>query len=326
MKNLVLAITTFNRKDYLKSCVESFMATRNSSYLWTLVIADDGSTDGTLEFINELEYADTEIIVIANNRIGVHQQMNSILSTLENIDYDFCFKSDDDITFFKSGWDDLYYKTAIESGCHHLVFCDQNWCSEQLLDTKVKSQNLIGAVPMLHAHGFFYTFTPQVVEKVGFMDVDTFGYRGMGHVDYTMRCARAGFTNIDTPWDVINSNSYISATKQNYHSVIPNGTTSVYDAFNRDRKEKIILQKNRIYVKNQEIDSALYSKFKDELVLALSNKVIHFEKEKEELISWYETEIKKISSWYLSQYKHLPKWYLKLGKLFKLIKLKDESK
>ena len=45
---------------------------------------------------------------------------------------------------------------------------------------------------MLHAHGFFYTFSPEVIKKVGSMDTQSFGFRGMGHVDFSMRCARAG--------------------------------------------------------------------------------------------------------------------------------------
>ena len=77
----------------------------------------------------------------------------------------------------------------------------------------------MGNVPILHAHGFFYTLTPQLVKKVGFVDINSFSFRGMGHVDYTTRCARARFTSETAPWDVIDSNSFISATKHAYQSV-----------------------------------------------------------------------------------------------------------
>ena len=324
MDTFVLTITTFNRIEYLKECLDTWNKTRSKDVTWQLVVADDGSNDGTLEYLKQLKFEDCEVNIIRNNRIGVHQQMNTILSHLANINFDFCFKIDDDISFLKSGWDELYHKIAMTSGNHHLVFCDESWGKEQFLDKSIieKDKNLIGRVPMMHAHGFFYTITPQILEKVGYMDVQSFGFRGMGHVDYTVRCARAGFTNEETPWDILDSNSYISATKQDYQSVLPNRATSVYDSFNRERKEKVILQRNRIYVKNQEIDLDLYSKFKEELIDALSDKVIHFDKEKKELISWYDSEIKKINEWHLDQYKHLPKWYLKFGKLFKILKLK----
>lgn len=51
--------------------------------------------------------------------------MNTVLNYLETINYDFFFKVNDDITFLKSGWDELYYKTTIKTRNHHLIFCDQ---------------------------------------------------------------------------------------------------------------------------------------------------------------------------------------------------------
>ena len=320
MKNFILAITTYNRYEYLKECIYTWEITRNATASWQLVIADDGSNDGTLEYLDSLIIEKAEIIVIKNKRFGVNQQMNTILNYLESIDYDFCFKIDDDLTFLKQGWDDLYYQTAIDTGNHHLVFCDQNWCAEQLVDTPKMEGDLIGKVPMLHAHGLFYTFTPQVIKKVGFMDVESFGFRGMGHVDFTMRCAKAGYTSKDMPWDLLNSNEYISATKNNYKSVLPSTPIHVYDEYNRAKKERVILQENRIYVSNKPIEANLYTNFKEELIEALSNKVVNFESNKKEIVSWYDTEILKIKNWYINQYDHLPKWYIKLGKIFKLLK------
>ncbi|RYM34014.1 glycosyltransferase [Brumimicrobium glaciale] len=324
MKHFILAITTFNRIEYLIECLNTWNRTKSNDVAWQLVIADDGSDDGTLEYLDQLEFENCEIIILKNNRIGVHQQMNTILSHLKNVDFNFCFKVDDDVTFLKSGWDHLYHDAALNLGNDHLVFCDEKWSTEQFLEKPIleKGSALIGRVPTMHAHGFFYTLSPQIIEKVGFMDVHSFGFRGMGHVDFTTRCARAGFTNEETPWDVVDSNAYISATKDEYHSVLPNTTTGVYDSFNRDKKEKVILQRNRIYVKNQDIDLDLYSKFKEELIIALSNKVTHFDNEKRELVTWYDSEMKKTSMWYSSQYKNLPNWYLKLGKVFKILKLK----
>lgn len=320
MNHFILSITTFNRLEYLKSCVTSFVKTRSHNYNWTLIIADDGSTDGTIDYLDTLKIDKTKVVVLKNKRLGVHQQMNTILSHLENINYDFCFKIDDDITFLKSGWDELYYKVAMETGNDHLVFCDKNWCSEQFLEGEILKNNLVGNVPILHAHGFFYTLTPQVIDKVGFMDVDSFGYRGMGHVDFTMRCARAGFTSEDTPWDVLNSNTYISATKHDYKSVLPATPIHVYDTYNRVQKESTIFQENRVYIPYQAINTNLHTKFKEELIEALSDKVVNFELEKKEVVDWYGNEIEKIKDWHKNQYNYLPRWYLSIGKVFKIFK------
>ncbi len=320
MKNFVIAITTYNRVEYLKKCIHTWVETKNNNVSWVLVVADDGSTDGTLDYLSSLNIENTTIVILQNNRLGVHQQMNTILSSLENTDYDFCFKVDDDITFLKPGWDKLYYETAQQTGSHHLIFCDENWCSEQFLEKPKTEKTLIGNVPMLHAHGFFYTFSPEVIKKVGSMDTQSFGFRGMGHVDFSMRCARAGYTNEDTPWDVLNSNQYISATKQDYKSVLPNSTTAAYDEFNRKRKEEIIQDKQRVFIPQKDIDPDIYIKFKGDLIKALSDKVTNFEVEKSELISWYENEFSTQKKWYSNRFDYLPNWYIKLGKIFKLFK------
>lgn len=320
MNTLILAITTYNRIEYLRECILSWKNTKTEDSNWILIVADDSSDDGTIEYLEALNIENTDVVILKNKRLGVHQQMNTILNYLENIEYDFCFKVDDDITFLKPGWDNLYYNTAIKTGFHHLVFCDKNWGKEQFLETKIVTDNLVGRIPMLHVQGCFYTFSPDVTKKVGFMDVDSFGFRGMGHVDFTMRCARAGFTNPKTPWDIAHSNSYISATKQEYKSVMPAMPIHVYDAFNRETKENVILKENRIHIAKQPKKIKLYTEFKQEIIEAMSVKIVNFEEEKKEIVSWYDIEILKIKDWYTNQYGYLPNWYLKLGKIFKLFK------
>jgi len=320
MKTFVLAITTVNRRAYLKSCIDSFINTRNRSYNWKIILADDGSEDGTIEYIDNLQFVDIDIIIIKNYKIGVHQQMNSIFNKLENIVFDFCFKVDDDLTFLKSGWDDLYYQNAIKTGFYHLVFCDQTWCSDQLFSKVQKNDSLTGMIPLLNVQGSFYTLTPEILKNVGYMDVSSFGYRGMGHVDYTMRCARAGYTNSNTPWDINNSNQYLTTFKLDYKGVFDSIKIDIYDNFYRKEKEDIIQTNNRVYIPYQSIDKELLSKFKDRLIEAYTNKVTVFNKEKYDLSSWYENEIEKTKLWYNNQYNHLPNWYIQLGKIFKLIR------
>ena len=116
MKNFVIAITTYNRVEYLKKCIHTWVETKNNNVSWVLVVADDGSTDGTLDYLSSLNIENTTIVILQNNRLGVHQQMNTILSSLENTEYDFCFKVDDDITFLKPGWDKFIMKLHNKQG------------------------------------------------------------------------------------------------------------------------------------------------------------------------------------------------------------------
>ena len=49
-------MTTYNRKEYLQNFIDSFAETIDSHSRWGLIVADDGSTDGSLEWLKyELE-------------------------------------------------------------------------------------------------------------------------------------------------------------------------------------------------------------------------------------------------------------------------------
>lgn len=318
MNNFILAITTYNRLSYLKGLIDSWKKTKSENINWHIVIADDGSNDGTIKYIESLRIADTQLTLIKNNRLGVHQQMNTIIKKLETIDFDFCFKVDDDIEFLKPGWDNLYYKTVINTGYEHLVFCEDKWSQEQFLNNEIFKGDLVSKINILNVQGCFYTLTPNIINKVGYFDAKQFGFRGMGHVDYTARCCRAGYNDINNPFDVKNSNEYISAKKNNYQSSINKEFINRYDSFKRKEKEIIILNNNRIYIPLVDIDSDIYIKFEKEL---LNISFLEIEKQQniinkqKQTIEWFENENKKIKSYYNKKYEFLPKWYKVIGSL-----------
>ncbi len=288
----VLAITSFNRLEYLKVCLNSWKRTKGD-HEWTVIIADDGSNDGTQNYI-KTEFSDA--ILIQNDRSGVHNQVNSILKELTKLDFDLCFKIDDDIEFLKSGWDQLYYNKAKETGYWHLVYSEPNWAKEQELKEPVRDKGLIGNNNLLNVHGFFYTISKDMLEKVGYFDVENFGFRGMGHVDYTARACRAGFNQIEHPFDVEGSENYISAHKEAYEGAIPSKLIMAYDSYHRKRKEAII-QQNRIFIplKDNQVN---YDQFQQELPKAFEFAL----EEKQKEIEWYQ-----------NTYEVLPKWWKKIG-------------
>ncbi|MCB0478723.1 MAG: glycosyltransferase family 2 protein [Crocinitomicaceae bacterium] len=296
----VLAITTYNRLDYLRELLATWEQTRGD-HDWKLIVADDGSNDGTLEFLDQLDFTDKK--VIKNHRIGVHNQMNSILKSLTEMDFDFCFKVDDDIRFLQKGWDDLYYSKAMETGFHHLVFHESKWAEEQKLENPKKENGLVAHNAPLNVHGFFYTISPEMIQKVGYFDVENFGFRGMGHVDYTGRACRAGFNDLAHPFDVEGSDKYLSAYREEYNGALPSNMIQAYDNFHRKRKEEIIL-KERVFVD-----------FKDNSV--------NFESFQKELPEAFEFELErkqKEIEWYQNTYEKLPKWWKKIGALIRKTK------
>jgi len=238
----VLAITTYNRCAYLRQCIKTWVDTRSPDVSWRLIVADDGSTDSTLNFISSLHIPDTTIDIIKNNRDGVHHQTNTILKCLDNSKFDLCFKVDDDVYFEYPSWDMLYYKAILDSGYEHLCLYDPTWKHAK---TKVDHGALVGLTDATSVMGCFFTLTQNIINKVGFFDTKQFGKSGLGHTDYTARCCRAGFNEYSAPLDVRGSYKFIRLqSRENYRPAVSMAIR------NKENTEEV-LQRKLTLVQNQ---------------------------------------------------------------------------
>ncbi len=297
----ILAITTYNRLNYLKKLISSFIKTI-ANQNWQIIIADDGSTDGTIEYIENLQFNNIPLTLIKNNRQGVHHQFNTIIRKLETIDFDYCFKCDDDIEFIKPGWETHYINSIKKSGYDHLCHFDPTWRTEKNFKKPVVKEGLISYCAGKDVQGAFFTITPNMVKIIGYMDVENFGFRGVGHVDYTMRACRAGFNDINHPFDVVNSNEFIGHQRENYSSAMDK---HLQNALERDeetkRKYELINDTSRLYIPFNANASKLDLSKENEL---LKLRIEALENEKQ---------------WYENTYGHQPLWLIRLGKVIKLI-------
>lgn len=267
----VLAVTTYNRLSFLKLFINSWIKYRNVYAEWILIIADDGSTDGTIEYIDNLELL-VKKIIIKNDRRGIHHQVNQIIKYLSSIEFDICFKSDDDLEFLQKGWDDKYFEAVKSSGYDHLVFHDERWPGGKFKGCKhkVEEGKVISRIDAYNCQGAFYTITPKVIKEVGYFDVKIFGLCGYGHVDYTARCCRAGLNREDTLFDLRESNDYLRNKVQDYVEA-PNEMRLIENTPELlEIKYKTLYNDNRIYVPYNEIKRSLSCK---------KNKVIYLVKD-----------------------------------------------
>lgn len=205
----VLAVTTYNRLHYLQECLSGFLRTRSEDLNWTVMVADDGSTDGTLPYLERfpLDY------LVVNPRCGVAHQTNTLLQILAGRDFDYCFKCDDDIVFRKPGWDRLYVRAVRASGWDHLAFDHPefnggDWCRDYRLDQPVRRGPLLAMVAAEGVKGCFYTLTPRVLKRVGYLDSVNF-FHGLEHTDYSLRCGRAGLASPELAFDAAGSHAFL---------------------------------------------------------------------------------------------------------------------
>ena len=217
-RRLIFAVTTFDRRDYLRECLESWAATRNPAHQWFLIVADDGSQDGTLDYLFRARLG-VDCHVIRNDRRSVGGQTNTIFDLCRLRNFEVGFKADDDIVFKKSGWDDLYLDAMRASGFQHLcqlnirLWNDERRPSRPLVAERPlaidRSGSCLAYTDVYNCMGCFFTFTPDTLAAVGDVDEANFPIRGDWHIDYSARLCRAGFNRVETFFDAKGSNDYI---------------------------------------------------------------------------------------------------------------------
>lgn len=217
-KLFILGITTYNRSSYLNDTLLSLIETLDEGNDYLIVIADGCSKDKTDETINNIKFNENISVVIIKNALHyIYRQSNSILSYSTNFDFNFGFILNDDILFLKKGWISKYYNAYIRNKIDHLVYFDINFKKSD--HTYYNSnKTLISYVIAKNCQGALFTFTQKVINDVGYFDEENFKIRGHSHIDFTIRCCRMNFNNINMLYDIVDSNSYIKLSNRQYIS------------------------------------------------------------------------------------------------------------
>jgi hypothetical protein len=203
---------------YLKDCIDTLLKTLQKNNDYILIFADGCSEDDTINLIHSFNYANNiSLVIIQNPNHFIYRQSNSILKYSLNFNYNLGFLINDDLVFLKTGWDDLYYRVSKEDNISHIVYFGIN--TKAKLHEKIhKNNNLISYTDANKCQGAFFTFTKEVINNVGYFDEENFKIRGHSHIDFTIRCCRNNYNNINTLYDVINSNDYINLNTNLYFS------------------------------------------------------------------------------------------------------------
>ena len=250
----IIGITTFNRLPYLKECISSLFNYLSNDIDYILILADGNSSDGTQEYIKNLSLENNiSLYLICNYEHFIYRQSNSILSYSNNFNFDYGFLINDDIIFLKSNWDTYYYNTSIKSKYDHLVFYDINHKKSNHI---IKNNLLISYCDAMNCQGAFFTFTKELINKVGYFDEHKFKIRGHSHIDYTIRCCRNKFNNENKLYDALESHKYIKLNINNYVSSfnkLPLYLRELYKVtlFELEKRLLILKDKNRNYIKDE---------------------------------------------------------------------------
>lgn len=251
----VIGITTVNRPYFFKDCVRSIIESMDDSVNYVLLVSN-GSKNMYEQYqqiydhiCNEEMMRDNlKVNIFQNNLQYINYQSNLILKTASEIDFDYGFIINDDVKTEK-GWDKTYYERSIKYNCQHM-------CTNlNTKDTEVVNEDMKTNGSVLKSNGIMLTFTKDIINKVGYFNEIDFKVRGHSHVDYSMRCCKAGFNSIERFLDIKESNELIKlleADLYNYANAIERSDTyerylHFVDVAEKDRRDAIINDMSRIY-------------------------------------------------------------------------------
>lgn len=195
-----IGITTYNRPDYLKQCLEgvkNVLPVVDSVWVY-----NDGSKRKEYDEV----YKENEEIKVkhAQKNKGVANAKNWLLKQLIKEGCDYLFLLEDDIILKSPKAVTKYIEKSKASGIEHFMFAHHGEANKGKLVYATRGlelyRNPIGAWCM---------YTKNVIEEVGYFD-EVF-INAWEHVEHSWRIARAGYT---PSWgmsvvDVINSKQYM---------------------------------------------------------------------------------------------------------------------
>ncbi len=180
-----IGIVTYNRRDILSDTIDKVRAfTRQPNA--ALVVADDGSSDGTLAMLR-----DKQVPVITGVNMGIAWNKNRALFLLSHmLDCETVILLEDDTRPTRSGWEAAWMEAARRWG--HVNYAG-DWMQEHFLSGTGTPADPIRS-------GFITAqcaaYSRASLTYGGYFDPLFRGY-GHEHVEHTRRLVRVGYGGID---------------------------------------------------------------------------------------------------------------------------------
>ncbi|MBI3016355.1 MAG: glycosyltransferase family 2 protein [Candidatus Tectomicrobia bacterium] len=191
-----LVIPVWNQLSYTRGCIESIL--RHTPELARLIVIDNGSTDGTGEYLQGISASLGEKLVLISNptNLGFVRAVNQGLRASQ-APY-VCLLNND--TLVTEGWLSRMIAAAAARPQVGLVNPLGNvggsWSEERWRKVQLRLARGGGKIEELeHCSGFCLLIKREVIEAVGFLD-ETFGMGNFEDNDYCERARRAGYLSV----------------------------------------------------------------------------------------------------------------------------------
>lgn len=177
-KPVGIGIATYNRKSYLTECVERVRELVHVPY--KLVVADDGSTDGTVDWCRE-----NNVPVVVGSHRGIAWNKNRLLNRLLTTNADVFVLLEDDTYPTTNDWLVPWMQATRLWG--HMNYCRNTPDFGVYAGAGTPLDPFLCTIISAQCS----TVTRAVVDMVGYMDPRFHGY-GFEHTEWSWRMGRAG--------------------------------------------------------------------------------------------------------------------------------------
>ena len=181
MPTVGIGVVTYNRKDIVSDTIDCVRAmTRHDDAM--LVVADDGSSDGTLPMLR-----DKQVPVVTGINMGIAWNKNRALFLLSHLlGCETVILLEDDARPVEPGWENEWISAARNWG--HVNYAGE-WFRHLFLSG---SGTLQDPVRSLSLSAQCCAYTREALTYGGYYDSRFRGY-GHEHVEHTIRLARVGY-------------------------------------------------------------------------------------------------------------------------------------
>lgn len=196
MNNAAVLITTFNRKEKTRACLERLLRLEVSIPIYLL---DDNSTDGTFEMI-KYEFPNVRL-VRGNGNLFWNRGMHRAWSEAAKKKHDFYIWLNDDVILHQDALAEIYKCSLAEN--HEAIISGLIECNKTgkiIYGGSNQNKKLIEPTgysqPIRFMNGNVVLVPRKVFEKLG--NLDPVFHHDLGDVDYGLRAQKFGFKVLTT--------------------------------------------------------------------------------------------------------------------------------
>jgi hypothetical protein len=172
---LGIGVVTYNRRETLQACIEAIE--RHTRTPFYLVIADDGSTDGSAAWARE-----SGIPVVTGRNIGCAWNKNrALVHLLEQTDCETILLLEEDCLPSVDGWEEAWIDATLRHG--HINYWHPSWGDSYRRGGEDTPRRPLQST---HVTGQCTSTRRDLLERIGYLDTRFVGF-GWEHVEWTQR-------------------------------------------------------------------------------------------------------------------------------------------